>query len=260
MKLATTTYVGTNHTRLTELLRDRWGVNLSRRTVHRILTRAGISSPRQRRPPDTGCIGFGCPRKTCCYRSTAATIPGWRSRAPGSPCCWRWTTPPAPKPTPSSGPKRTPGATSCCWKGSSAATGFPLAIYGDRHGVFKFAGKPRHIPQPVGPTHFSRAMPELGIEQVFARSPQAKGRVERMAGALRDRLVSELRLTGATTIDEASAVLQEFLPGFNQQFLVPAQQPKVAISPPGPLPCPGTGSLLQAHPPGGPAQHRQVPV
>ena len=71
-------------------------------------------------------------------------------------------------------------------------------------------------------------MQELGIEQVFARSPQAKGRVERMAGTFQDRLVNELRLTGATTIDEASAVLQEFLPGFNQQFLVPAQQPKVA--------------------------------
>ncbi len=103
----------------------------------------------------------------------------------------------------------------------------PGNLWGPARG-FKFAGKPRHIPQPVGPTHFSRAMPELGIEQVFARSPQAKGRVERMAGNFQDRLVSELRLTGATIIDQASAVLQEFLPGFNQQFRVPAQQPKVA--------------------------------
>ena len=51
VKLATTIYLGTNHTHLAELLRDREGVDLSRRTVHRILTRAGISSPRQRRPP-----------------------------------------------------------------------------------------------------------------------------------------------------------------------------------------------------------------
>ena len=108
-----------------------------------------------------------------------------------------------------------------------SATG-TLALYGDRHGVFKFAGKPRHIPQPVGPTHFSRAMQELGIEQVFARSPQAKGRVERMAGTFQDRLVSKLRLASATTIDEANAVLREFLPPFNDQFRVPAQQPVVA--------------------------------
>ena len=72
--------------------------------------------------------------------------------------------------------------------------GLPLALYGDRHGVFKFAGKPRHIQPPVEATHFSRAMQELGIEQVFARSPEAKGRVERMAGTFQDRLVSELRL------------------------------------------------------------------
>ena len=80
-------------------------------------------------------------------------------------------------------------------------------------------------------THFSRAMQELGIEQVFARSPQAKGRVERMAGTFQDRLVSELRLVGATTIDQANAVLREFLPQFNKQFRVPAQQPEVAYRP-----------------------------
>ena len=106
--------------------------------------------------------------------------------------------------------------------------GIPLALYGDRHGVFKFNGKPRHIPQPVGPTQFTRAMGELGIEQIFASSPQAKGRVERMNGTFQDRLVSELRLAGAATIDQANAVLRDFLPRFNSQFRVPAQQPQVA--------------------------------
>ena len=109
--------------------------------------------------------------------------------------------------------------------------GIPLALYGDRHGVFKFSGKPRHIQPPVEATHFSRAIQELGIEQVFARSPQAKGRVERMAGTFQDRLVNELRLAGATTINQANAVLREFLPQFNQQFRVPAQQPEVAYRP-----------------------------
>jgi len=106
--------------------------------------------------------------------------------------------------------------------------GLPMALYCDRHGVFKFAGRPRHIQQPVEATHFSRAVQELGIEQVFARSPQAKGRVERMAGTFQDRLVSELRLAGATTIDQANALLQEFLPRFNRQFRVPAQQAQAA--------------------------------
>ena len=74
-------------------------------------------------------------------------------------------------------------------------------------------------------------MQELGIEQVFARSPQAKGWVERIAGTFQDRLVSELRLAGATTSDQANAVLRDFLPRFNQQFRVAAQQPKVAYRP-----------------------------
>ena len=114
---------------------------------------------------------------------------------------------------------------------SSARYGIPLAIYGDRHGVFKFSGKPRHFTQPVGPTQFTRAMGELGIQQIFARSPQAKGRVERMAGTFQDRLVSELRLAGAVTIDQANAVLRDFLPRFNSQFRVPAQHPQAAYRP-----------------------------
>ena len=104
----------------------------------------------------------------------------------------------------------------------------PLAIYGDRHGVFKFNGKPRHITRPVGPTQFTRAMVELGIEQIFARSPKAKGRVKRMAGTFQDRPVSELRLADAATIDQANAVLRDFLPRFNNRVRVPAQQSQPA--------------------------------
>ena len=45
IQLASTTYAGANHTHLTELLRDREGIDLSRPTVRRILTRAGIPEP-----------------------------------------------------------------------------------------------------------------------------------------------------------------------------------------------------------------------
>ena len=51
VQLASTTHAGANQTHLAELLRDREGIDLSRRTVHRILTRAGIPSPWKRRPP-----------------------------------------------------------------------------------------------------------------------------------------------------------------------------------------------------------------
>ena len=72
---------------------------------------------------------------------------------------------------------------------------------------------------------------ELGIQQIFAMSPQAEGRVERMASTLQDRLVTELRLAGATTAgattagattmeeaEEANEFLHEYLPRFNKRF------------------------------------------
>ena len=97
--------------------------------------------------------------------------------------------------------------------------------------MFKFSGKPRHIQPPVAATHFSRALVELGIGQIFARSPQAKGRVERAAGTFQDRLVTELRLAGASAIDQANAVLRDFLPRYNTRFAVPAGLPEPAYRP-----------------------------
>ena len=107
--------------------------------------------------------------------------------------------------------------------------GIPLAVYSDRHAVFKHTGEVGQ--KPAGPTQFARAMEELGIRQIFARSPQAKGRVERTAGTFQDRLVTELRLAGVTTIDEANEVLHRFLPRFNEKFGVPAEHSSVAYRP-----------------------------
>jgi len=98
--------------------------------------------------------------------------------------------------------------------------GVPVALYTDRHAVFK------HTPgsgRPSAPTQFSRAMAELGVRMIFAQSPQAKGRVERTAGTFQDRLVAELRLAGAATLEQAQAVLDEFVPRFNRRFAVPSR-------------------------------------
>jgi hypothetical protein len=74
-------------------------------------------------------------------------------------------------------------------------------------------------------------MRELGVTQVFARSPEAKGRIERANGTFQDRLVAELRLGGASTLEEANRFLQEFLPRFNERFAVPPVQPELAYRP-----------------------------
>ena len=59
----------------------------------------------------------------------------------------------------------------------------------------------------------------------------SKGRVERTAGTFQDRLITELRLAGATTVAQAKAVLQQFLPRYNRRFGVPAQCPEPAFRP-----------------------------
>ena len=112
--------------------------------------------------------------------------------------------------------------------------GLPVALYTDRHGVF------RHTPGsglPGMATQFSRAMDELGVQMIFALSPKAKGRVERTAGTFQDRLVTELRLASAGSIGEANSALEQFLPRFNQRFQVPPQRPEPAFRPLNPELC-----------------------
>ena len=104
----------------------------------------------------------------------------------------------------------------------------PVALYTDRHAVFKHTPGPG---LPAGPTQFSRAMDELGTQMIFAQSPQAKGRVERTGGAFQDRLVAELRLAGATTREQAQAVLDEFVPRFNRRCGVPPHSSEPAFRP-----------------------------
>jgi transposase len=94
--------------------------------------------------------------------------------------------------------------------------GRPLALYTDRHGIFEAHKKGR--PDFAGETQFSRALTELDIALIKARSPQAKGRVERSFGTAQDRWVKEMRLAKVKTIVEANALLDRLLPEHNRRF------------------------------------------
>ena len=229
--LASGKYAGFNHSHLTEVLAEREGIHLSRQAVSRLLNRHGLTSTRRHRPPKHRVRRERMPQEGMLLQIDGSHHPWLEERGPRFVLLLAVDDATGTVANAVFQPEEDTRGYFLLLKGLIRSYGIPLAIYGDCHGVFKFAGKPRHIPQPVGPTHFTRAMQELGIEQVFARSPQAKGRVERMAGTFQDRLVSELRLAGARTIDQANAVLQEFLPRFNQQFRVPAQQPQGAYRP-----------------------------
>lgn len=104
--------------------------------------------------------------------------------------------------------------------------GLPRALYVDQHSIYRADREPAgdELLADFEPeTQFGRAMRELDVELILARSPQAKGRVERMNGTLQDRLVKALRRAGINDIESANAYLEStFLPEFNARFAVPA--------------------------------------
>jgi len=106
--------------------------------------------------------------------------------------------------------------------------GKPLAFYSDKHGVFRVnttKGSSAGTEDSNGLTQFGRAMKEINIELIFANSPQAKGRVERVNQTLQDRLVKELRLQHVSTMDEANRYLPVFMEEFNKRFAVVPKSP-----------------------------------
>ena len=226
--LARTMYEGANHTHLSELLSEREGIDIGRTTLRRILVNAGLASPRGRRPPKHRVRRQRMPRE------------GMLIQLDGS--HHRWLGEDGPQFALLFAVDDATGAVVNAlfceqedslsyfrlMQGLIRRRGIPLALYTDRHPVFKH----RSEYQPAGTaTQFGRAMEELGVQLIFALSPQAKGRVERTAGTFQDRLITELRLAGAATMEEAKAVLKQFLPRYNRRFRVPPKCPEPAFRP-----------------------------
>lgn len=226
-ELAEGRYERVNHSHLTELLAEREGISLCRSTVRRILGNAGMKSPREHRAP--------------LHRSRRERYgqEGMLLQADGSSHAWL--------------EKRGPSLTLVGAIDDATGTvpyalfrenedtqgyfqlferiivrkGIPLALYTDRHSIFVSSAKESLEEQLAGerkPTQFGRALRELGIENIFALSPEAKGRIERLWETFQDRLVVVLRLAGVATIDEANRVLWDYLPKFNARFGVPARE------------------------------------
>ncbi len=106
------------------------------------------------------------------------------------------------------------------WKAYIETNGKPRQIYIDKFSTYKM----NHATAKDNPnlkTQFQRAMNDLHIEPIFANSPQAKGRIERLFDTLQDRLVKEMRLANISTIEEANQFLKDmFIPSFNKMFSV----------------------------------------
>lgn len=78
----------------------------------------------------------------------------------------------------------------------------------------------------------SRALKALGIRQILAYSPQARGRSERAFGTIQGRLPQELKAAGITDYEAANVYLEHrFVPDFNRRFTVATAESGSAFVP-----------------------------
>jgi transposase len=235
-ELATTTYAGINREHLSELLAEREGLVVPARTLRRVLAEAGLAPVRRRRPPR--------------HRSRRERMPqaGMLLQVDGSRHDWLegrgpWLT------LVGGIDDATGRVTGAVFREQEDTAGYlevliqtvhrhglPLGLYSDRAGIFwkgrrtvptlaeQFAGK-------GSTTQLGGALEAAAIAWIAARSPEAKGRVERLWGTAQDRLRVELRLAGASTREEANALLPAWIERHNARFAVAAADPAPAWRP-----------------------------
>jgi transposase len=229
LHLARGKYQGFNDSHLREKLLAEQGLTVSRETVRRILRAAKLASPqkrrarkyRSRRPPRPR---FGMMALTDASRhdwlesrGPRLTLLGFQDDATSNILAAGFQLE----------PENTLGYLRVL-HAMVSTHGIPLSLYRDRHGIFQRNDPHWTLAEQLAgkqsPTQLERALDQLGIQQIPAYSPQAKGRIERVWRTCQDRLVSELRLAGASTLAQANTVLTAFCADYNRRFARPAAQ------------------------------------
>lgn len=229
-------YQGLNDTHLTEKLKEKEEIALSRSTVRTILRQAGIAAVRKRgvkrhyqrreRKAQQGelLLWDGSPHRWFGDDHEQCNLTAVIDDATGSLLHGVFTA------------EEDAQSYLICLRAILLGEGIPLALYMDRHGIFRRNDDHWSLQeQLVGeqtPTQVGQALQQLGIKPIFALSPQAKGRVERLFNTLQDRLVQELRLAGIDTPQQATSFLNgPFKADFNARFAKPARESQSAWRP-----------------------------
>lgn len=227
LHLARGKYQGFNDSHLTEKLCAEENLALSRETVRRILRAAKLASPQKRRPrkyrsrrpprPRFGMMALTDASRHDWLqgRGPVLTLIGFQDDATGQILAAHFQLE----------AENTLGYLHVLHT-MIGTHGVPLSLYRDRHSIFQRNDSHWTLAEQLAgkqaPTQLGRTLDELGIEQIPAYSPQAKGRIERIWRTCQDRLVSELRLARASTLPEANAVLHQFCVDYNRRFARPA--------------------------------------
>ncbi len=232
--LAGENYAGCNTQHFTELLAEREGISLSRSTVRRFLIGGAVSRPRKRRVPKHRSRRERYPQEGMLVQMDGSRHDWLQGRGP-------WLT------LVGAIDDATGKVLHALFREQEDTRGYfelvervvsdhgiPMAVYRDGHAVFEHPeSESMTLEEQLGGkkalTQFGRLMMELNVTSIRSRSPQARGRIERLWGTLQDRLVSELRLADARTISEANQVLWKYLPEHNRKFAVPSAKPGSAF-------------------------------
>jgi transposase len=233
--LMTTTYAGFNDVHLTEKLREGHGLAVSRssvRTLRRALGRPATrrrAAPKHRsRRPRKAALGQLAQLDASPFawfedRGPAATLHGLIDDATSTPLALWFR------------PNEDLHGYVTILDRTCRTYGLPVELYGDRLNVFARNDPHWTLAEELqghqDPTHFGRMLQALGIGFIRAHSPQAKGRIERLWGTLQDRLTSELRLRGISTLEGGNAFLPEFLADYTRRFARPPATPAPAWRP-----------------------------
>ena len=234
LAMAKSKYVGFNTQHFTEMLAEREQINLSRSTIRRILLDGGIKSPRKRRAPRHRSRRERFAQEGMLLQIDASHHDWLEGRGPRMALIGAIDDATGKVIDAFFREQEDSEGYFHLLKHILTTSGLPQALYHDGHTIFEppYGEEPSIEEQLAGKKHhtqFGRLLDELGITSIRSRSPQARGRVERLWGTFQDRLVSELRLDGASTIEEANQVLRVYLPKHNRKFAVLAQQPGSAF-------------------------------
>ncbi|MFC7519089.1 ISNCY family transposase [Herbaspirillum sp. GCM10030257] len=202
-----------------EKLRERHGLVLSKETVRKLMTEAGLWIPRKLRSPSIyqprnrrHCVGEliqidGSDHRWFEDRAPACTLLVFIDDATSRLMHLHFTY---------------SESTFSYFEAARAYLerhGKPQAFYSDKASIFRVNRK--QVDKGHGVTQFGRVLYELNIESLCANTSQAKGRVERANLTLQDRLVKELRLEGISTMTAANAYAPSFIADYNRRFAKP---------------------------------------
>lgn len=233
IELARGRYQGLNDTHLSEKLKEKEHINLSRPTVRRALRAAGLAAVRKRgvkrhykrreRKAQEGALLLwdGSPHRWFGEKFGEWSLMAAIDDATGKLVCGVFA--------------RQEDAQSylTCLRQIVLKNGIPLAMYMDRHGIFRRNDDHWTVQEQLAgqqtPTQVTQALLALGVKPIFALSPQANGRVERLFNTLQDRLVQELRLARITSPEQATLFVNgSFRTDFNARFAKPAREIQAA--------------------------------